>query len=553
MLRFLSLLWRQLSDTYASMPMGRRVGSTALLFGVIAGFIAIIFWAGRPDFQVLYTNLSSEDAASIVTTLKEQDIPYRISRGGEVVLVPSERVYDTRMSLATEGLPRGGGVGFEVFDKRTLGMTEFEQQLNYKRSLQGELSRTVNRIYEVAQSRVHIVLPKPTAFLEKDEQQASASVFLNLRPGRRLGNAQVQGIVHLVASAVEGLQPNRVTVVDNHGNVLSRVGDEDTPARLAGNLLEFQRGFEKDLQGKIEKVIGKVVGPGKVIAQVAADLDLRQEEKTLETFDPDTAAIRSQQRFVEKSSDRGGGAGGVPGVQSNVPGAQAGAAAETGGQTSFTERTEETVNYEISKVTSKVVQPLGGVKKLSVAVVVDGTYQTKQGEGGKIEKAYQARTQEELQQFTQIVRNVVGFNEARGDQITVQSIPFETGFGEVERELMEQEQQKRFWFDVGKHVGIGLIVIIALLVVLRPLIRWLTAAPLVAPGQLPAARRPPQVPGVARAELEGAPPDVLEEPEDEGIRVPTTRDRVLTIARRDAAGTADMLRAWIREREQRRS
>jgi len=262
--------------------------------------IALVAWSNRPDYRVLYSNLSEGDAAAVVSKLKEMKIPYRLEGAGHSILIPAGQVYETRLQLATSGLPQGGGIGFEIFDRTNIGMTDFVQHLNYQRALQGELSRTINQFSEVETSRVHLSLPRKSLFVE-DQKEARASVILKLKQGRSLGRSQVQGIVHLVASSAEGLNPTNITVVDTQGHLLSEPGDSDPMARLGQSQWEFKTNLEKTLEKRVQTMLEKAVGENRVIVRVSADLDFKQIEETEETFDPETPAVRSEQRSEEKT------------------------------------------------------------------------------------------------------------------------------------------------------------------------------------------------------------------------------------------------------------
>ena len=300
MFEFLKQFMTQVQANFKVLPLAKKVAVTSIASATLMGIVLLIVWTNRIDYQPLYFNLSMEDAGMVVEELKDQKVPFRLSANGRTVMVPSDRVYDLRLDMASRGVPSGGGVGFEIFDRTDLGTTEFVQKLNYQRALQGELARTINQFAEVEQSRVHITLPEKTIFLE-DEQQPTASVVVKLRRRGALKEKHVQGIVHLVAGSVEGLNPENITVVDVDGNVLSAGASDDSKlVGLTGNQQEFQREVEEDLEKRVQTMLEKVVGVGKAIVRVSASLDFKQEEKTEEIFDPDSAVIRSEQRTDER-------------------------------------------------------------------------------------------------------------------------------------------------------------------------------------------------------------------------------------------------------------
>ena len=319
MFEFLQQFFTQLQDNFKMLPLGRKVLLASVAISTLLGIVLLVVWTNKINYQPLYFNLSPEDAGVVVEELKDQKIPYRLSANGKTVMVSSGKIYDLRLDLASRGIPSGGGVGFEIFDKTDLGTTEFVQKLNYQRALQGELARTINQFAEVEHSRVHITLPEKALFLE-DEQKPTASVVVKLRHKGALQENQVQGIVHLVAGSVERLEPENVTVVDVNGSVLSAgVSEGSQLAGLTSSQQEFQRAVEEDLEKRVQTMLERVVGKGKAIVRVAASLDLTQQEKTEEIFDPDSAVVRSEQRAEEKSKGSNPVAMGIPGVESNLP------------------------------------------------------------------------------------------------------------------------------------------------------------------------------------------------------------------------------------------
>lgn len=521
---------------------GKKISFLMLFILITAAFLALFLWSRRPDFQPLYSNLSPEDSGSIVSYLKGRKVPYRLVGSGEGILVPSADVYELRLEIAGKGLPRGSGVGFEIFDKRNFGMTEFMERLNFQRALQGELARTINQFDEVETSRVHIVMPERSLFIE-DQKKASASVVLKLQPGKMLNKSQVQSIVHLVASSVEGLDPSQVTVVDVGGKLLAGGGDEDEMSLLSSTQLEYKRNLEKSLEGRVESMLEKVAGRGKAIARVSASLDLTMIERTEETYDPDSAVVRSEQRLDERSSGEGGTPMGVPGVASNEPGAAT--SQEVSNKSSYRKQ-NETINYEISKSVRKVVEPAGEIKKLSVAVMVDGSYKTEggeKGEGGS--KVYVPRTEEEMAKFDAIIKNAVGFDGNRGDKVEVVNIPFEDGetaFADLGGGGMAN---KELLLMMVRYGIIAAFLVAIFLFILRPLLRWLTVPP---------------VPIRIAGEL----PRSVSEIEDElaqggGVLAAADRARALEggsvmpnraveIARRNPERAAQVLKGWLGER-----
>ena len=453
------------------------------LAGSIAGLIAIALWTQQPDMQVLFTNLNPEDAAGIVDKLKETKVPYETTGGGNTILVPSAQVHELRLQLATQGLPHGGGVGFEIFDRSSIGMSDFVQKLNYRRALQGELARTIAQMPEIERARVHLATPERRLF-SNDENRARASVVVSLRNGQALAKTQVNGIVHLVSSSVEGLQVKDVTVVDGHGRLLSSAAGSDDAAGLTGSQLEYQRTVEKDIETRIQTMLERIVGVNKAVVRVSSILDFRKVETTEERYDPNSQVVRSEQRGQEKSNGINGASGGVPGVQSNVP---EGAASQESAQTSSNanQTKNETVNYEISRTVSRVVESTGSIKQLSVAVLVDGMY-----EGGKVSegekplsgaaKKYVTRSEEDMKRIEEIVKKAMGYSADRQDQVQVTNVQFDIATEEPPAQGVEAaaEPANSFIPYIRYAVGGGLFLLILFMVV-RPLMAMLgtTGAP----------------------------------------------------------------------------
>jgi flagellar M-ring protein FliF len=455
---------KKLLEPFLALTAGKRliVGGVALVS--LLAFAALISVANKTDFRPLFANLTTEDAGEIVKKLKEQKIPYQISEDGKAVLVPSDKVYELRLALASEGLPQGGGVGFEIFDRKNFGMTEFVQKLNYQRALQGELSRTISQIAGVESARVHLALPEKSLFKES-EKPATASVVLKMRSNRGLREGEVQGVVHLVASSIEGMDPENVTILDSRGKVLSKNSASDVASKQSGARQETQRLFEKTQEDKLQSLLDKVVGSGKSVARVSATFDFKQVEKYEERYDPETAAVRSEQRSEEKGGTTST-ASGIPGVQSNL-GKSAPAAGSTGGGT----KSDETLNYEVSRSTARIIEPVGALSKVSVAILVDGKYDLAPGAKPEAKPKYQPRSPDELQKIEALVKSTVGFNAERGDQVTVANIPFqEIGDGAPEAEK---------WWNAPIVQGLlknGLIAagfLALLLFVIRPLLKIL--------------------------------------------------------------------------------
>jgi flagellar M-ring protein FliF len=447
---YLERIWKGVG----ALPGPRKMALAVVAMLIAASIMTFAYFTNQEDYRVLFSNLTREDASAIVTKLKEKKIPYQISPSGETISAPSEQVSELRLELAAAGLPQGGGVGFEIFDNKAFGATEFEQQMNYRRALQGELSRTINSLDEIQQSRVHIVLPKESLFIEQ-QKKPTASVTIKLKSGRKLKESQIEGIGHLVASSVEGLNSDEVMIVDSQGNILSKRQGDSQQARLSSSQVEHQRNIEKEMANQIQTLLESVVGPGKAAVRVNAELDFRQMEKTEETYDPESPVIRSSQKQSEKA------------VGSVSLSGKATAKAEATSTLPEKEKNEETVNYEINRTVSKTVMPTGEIKKLSIAVLVDGIY-PKNDKGAA---TYQERPKKEIESFEDLVRKSAGFNAQRGDQVAVSSMPFNRP--ETEEGMMSLPWHASIAPAVPtiKYAALIIGLVLTFLFVIRPLIR----------------------------------------------------------------------------------
>ena len=371
-------------------------------------------------------------------------------------------------------------MGFEIFDRTSIGMSDFVQKLNYRRALQGELARTIAQMPEIERARVHLATPERRLFSNDENNRSRASVVVSLRNGQALAKTQVNGIVHLVSSSVEGLQVKDVTVVDGHGRLLSSAAGSDDAAGLTGSQLEYQRTVEKDIETRIQTMLERIVGVNKAVVRVSSILDFRKVETTEERYDPNSQVVRSEQRGQEKANGLNGVSGGVPGVQSNVPEGTVQEPAQTSSSNNQTKN--ETVNYEISRTVSRVVESSGSIKQLSVAVLVDGIYEmATPSEAGKAgsdtAKKYLARPEEDMKRIEEIVKKAMGYSAERQDQVQVTNVQFDISTEEPPAQGIEAaaEQANSFTPYIRYGVGGGLFLLILFMVV-RPLMAMLGTA-----------------------------------------------------------------------------
>ena len=526
---------------------GRNLSILLILLLSIVGFGSLIFWNSQPDLQVLFSNLSPDDAGEMVNKLKEKKIPFSLSHSGATLLVPKDQVYDLRLSFAAEGLPKGGGVGFEVFDRTNFGITDFVQKLNYQRALQGELSRTIRQIKEIEQARVHIVTPKESLFIG-EQKKPTASVFIKTRSGMTLGPPQVEGIVHLVASAVEGLDPGNITVVDTSGKILSKRSDSTLVGQLTSTQLEYQKNSEEGLKKKVQGMLEGVLGPNKAIARVSMDIDFQQVDITEERYEPNTV-LRSEQKNVERSGVLSGA--GVtkkedqtdskspkkPGAESPI---RTPADQMLSPNANSSERQHDIRNYEVSKINKHVTNPIGQVKKISAAVVVDGTYKESADEKGQKNKQYVPRSQEEMKSLESIVKKAIGYSEERKDQVEVINMPFYGAVPEEDIKEVKGSPWLQEYLLMGYKPVVSLVLaLLFIFFVFRPLLKRRVFSPQRQLDVLQTASSPAiALEGQQELHRETKPATLL------GVK-----NQAVKVAQEDPSKTAGIVKTWLRERE----
>jgi len=513
--------------TFSDIPLGQRLILLVAAAAATATIVVSLLWAQRPQFEPLFGNLSPEDAGAIVDRLRDGHTPYELAAGGATVLVPSSQVHELRMQLAEAGLPSGGGVGFEIFDHTGYGTTDYVQRINYRRALEGELARTIGAMDAVTSARVHLVLPEKRLFA-KDAQDARASVTLKLKGRGGMDAGKVAAVVHLVASAVEGLSPDRVTVVDLSGKVLyaGHEGDGAVVASQAGYRVQL----EERLRKRVTDLLAPAVGAGAVEVQVAAELDFTRKETTQEMYDPDVAAVRSEQRSKEQTEGRSG-TGGVVGVT---------ARAQDAGESNKSKTQNETVNYELNKTVNHIVSPVGEVKRLSVAVLVDGKTEVPEGGG---QPRVVPRSDEELATLTVLVKKAVGFDAERGDTVEVANIAF--AGPPVPQDLPSpglMEKLQPFAGPVARYLGALGVAAMVIFLVLRPLVGVVTRVPSRSVQDLVLPQGLPKTVGQIEAESRG----LLDDFQTESV-LPSSREDVVRMAQDNPRQTAEMLKAWMKE------
>lgn len=458
------------AQTIRALGLTRLVILGAVLIGVGIFFIFIMGRMSAPNMALLFGGLGSKDASEIVAKLEAQRVPYQLTGDGTQIMVPADQVLRVRMSLAEEGLPVGGSVGYEIFDQgEAFGTTSLVQNVNMLRALEGELSRTIASLAPVAGARVHLVVPKREVF-SRSEVEPSASIALKLRGAAKLSRQQVSAIQNLVAAAVPGLVVSRIAIVDDKGNLLAR-GDGGDPASAGGTGAEDNRiAFEERVARSIEEMVERIVGFGKVRAEVSADIDFDRLTTNDEIYNPDGQVIRSTQTIEEQQVSKDSSQARGVSASENLPGSE-GASGGSANNSNSKGHTEEVINYEISKTIRTHIREGGTIRRLSVAVLIDGTYKPSDQE--ETPPTYEPRSDEELAKLTELVKGAVGFNEERGDKVQVVNMPFasvDTG------EAVEDAGFALPGVDMMKIleiVVIGFVSVLVILLVLRPLVNRL--------------------------------------------------------------------------------
>jgi len=524
-----------------------RIAAMAAVTAVLIGFFSfVIVRVSTPTMAPLFTELSLDDSARIVKELETQGITYELRGEGSTVLVPKPHVTRLRMKLAETGLPRGGSIGYEIFDKSdALGTTSFVQNVNHLRALEGELARTIRSIDRVAAARVHLVIPERQLFA-RDKQDPSAAIVLKLRGS--LDASQIRAVRHLVASAVRGLKPERVSIVNEQGQLLADGSGNEGDAVSSG-MDDRHATFEKRLKEQVESIISSVVGPGRTRVQVSAEVDYSRIQQTSDTYDPESRVVRSTQTR-EESSGTGAGEEGVS-VSNEVPGGNQRGGQAAPAQRDQSKKSEEVVNYEISRTTRSEVVEAGRVKKISVAVLVDGSY-SRSGSG---EATYQPRSKEEIDRITTLVRSAIGFDQKRGDQVEVVNLRFAEmpGVPAISEDTGFFSKLRFTTDDIFQGVEILVIVLLSglvLLFVIRPLVRRIITPDESLPVTQAAPSIAPQTPGegaLPAPKADNPAARLIEVAQIQGEVQAQSIQKVGELAERNPHETVSIVRQWMHE------
>ena len=510
--------------------LGGTVGVT------VAMLITLLFFLNQPDYVPLYTNLAQDDAAKVVDQLNAQKIPYVIDDNGKVIKVPKDKVYEERLSLASKGIPSSGVVGYEIFDKSTMGMSEFMEKLNYQRALEGELAKTIMEIDGVQGARVHIVIPHKSVF--KDEQKLpTAAVVLKLRSGYYLSRNNIAAILNLVSSSVEGLQPGKVTLIDTEGKLLSREEDSDPLAVSSSKQYEIKKSVENYLAQKAQSMLDNVLGYGNSMIEVNADLNFDQVQRTMETYDPNSQVAISEQTIKSTNNGKNLSDSTAQLSQNNI------------------------TNYDINKTIEKVIQGSGNIQRLSVAAVInDVPKEVKQGD--KTKTVYAPRSTDQMNKLQEIIKNAVGVDPSRKDQFSIVNIPFET----KELDNVQVAEPGGVVDNVNKWINplIMVMAIVASIFLLKGLMKRLKNQKIVigtfagnndvqldrySPSELTGGKKTPQINGLPKRKNLLPLGDLEDEISDEAEHKKIQHDKIVNYVSKNPVDAAKLINVWLHEDE----
>lgn len=437
-----------------------------MTIGFIGGIAGVTQWARKPDFGLLYGELNPKESGEIIELLKEENIPYQITGNGTTVLIPTEQIHEIRLRLASKGLPREES-GYELLDKVGFGTSDFVQRINYRRAIQGELAKTIRHLDYIEWAQVHLAMPETSLFIE-EEKPPTASVVLKLKTmsGGVLRPEQVSSITHLVSSSIEGLKPENVTITDTRGNLLSKKELSSSNAGVSNDQLEVKKKIEEYFVAKAQDLLERIVGNGKAVVRVSADLDFKHIDEKLVDYDPERRVPKVQTVTTRVSGGAPFSGGGMPGMQANLNLSQSGIIQSVGSPEE--EETAQT-QYELSKTERIIANHGASLKRLSVAVLVDGTYEENKSEDGKIQKKYVPRNKDDMARIAALVKQAIGIDESsnRNDGFEIQNVQFYEPSYEQEEASIKKEQHKEFMLKMAKNGSLAITVLAFLMFVMR--------------------------------------------------------------------------------------
>ena len=538
----------QFREFYKSLTPTKKMAlmvSTLMVFVTIGVIITLV---SQKTYLPLFRNVKPEQLPTIVNSLRTKNIPYKLEDGGKSIFVPSELLHATQMAIMTEtGSEQMGAVGLEIFEKQDFGTTSYAQRINFQRALQGELVRAINTLAAVSKSKVLLAIPPKKTFLEEGGQP-TASVVVELHSGKILTSEQVRGITHLVSSAVENLEAEKVSVVDSRGKVLSR--DYNTELGASSEILDMQKRLENHMQERIESILSRVVGSGKVIARVSATLNPQEVDTLEELYDSDKIATKSVQKEEEKMDGSRTNPTGIPGARATLPGAQ------ENGKVGFQQNTNReisTTNYEVPKTVRKIREGAGQITKLSVAVLVDGVTKFETLGDGSLKESYIQRTPEELQKYEEIVKKAIGFQGNRGDAVKIENIRFQKeDFTESER-LLTTMERKKLIYSLFRWAALACVVGIFFFIIVRPFMKWITdsfqdSVEDMLPKTIEELEELQAVDNSLPG-MQGALPVLEESMDPDKAESELLRERIMTLMERDQEKSANAFQLWLNRRD----
>lgn len=467
----------QLADFYGALTPGKKISLIGITVSIFVAF-GVLFVIGTKDtYQPLMTNLNPEDSGAIMRFLRNKNIPFSVGENSQTIMVPPDKVYDLRLELSTVGLPETSNVGYEIFDKQTFGVTSAVQKINEKRALEGELARTITSMKQVEKARIHLNLPNKSVFLE-EQKKPSASLVIQFKKGMELDKKQIAGIQHLIAKSIDGMSSEDVVIVDAFGKKLSQ-NSESASGALTNEMLDYRERIEREYERRIEELLGKVVGEGRVVVKVNAEVDFQQVAETSISYDPNGSAVYNQTTFDDNLSGSRPVAGGNAGAASQLPDNAQANTSPNNQVTQEIKKTRGVVNYKVPETTKQVTKPVGKINKVSVAVLINGKSVETKNEKGEVVPTIQKWSDAELKQFEQLVSNALGLqltaqDDGRVDSLKVENMSFYTeDIAETERQIAAADR-KRFIAMAIQYAVIGLVISMFFLLVVRPFIRWVT-------------------------------------------------------------------------------
>lgn len=523
-------IWNEISFSHKFIMVMMTMGFIGSIFGVTQ-------WARKPDLGLLYGELNPKESGEIIALLKEENIHYQIGGNGTAILIPTENIHEIRLKLASKGLPREES-GYELLDKAGFGTSDFVQRVNYRRAIQGELAKTIRHLDYVEWAQVHLAIPEASLFVE-DEKPATASVVLKLKTksGGVLKPEQVSSITHLVSSSVEGLSPENVTLTDTRGNLLSKKDSSSSNTGVSNDQLEVKKKIEEYFVAKAQDLLERIVGAGKSVVRVSADLDFKHIDEKLVDYDPERRVPKVQTVTTRVSGGAPFSGGGVPGMQANLNLSQSGIIQSVG--SSEEEETAQT-QYELSRTERIIANHGASIKRLSVAVLVDGTYEENKSEDGKIQKTYVPRGKDDMARIASLVKQAIGIEESgnRNDGFEIQNVRFYEQSYEQEEETIKKEQKKEFMVKMAKNGSLAITVLAFLMFVMRNMKKLKNTKKT---GSHDNFQLPVKSTNLVEHDKKQR---IVKENDSETLQA-ELRSQILTNIRKDPSSTANSLKKWI--------